>query len=109
MFRRRMLLLHCEVVDPPDHDGVQLVWYAPLPPPGRRPASGSKFFRAWLLVMGRRPERGTRPSHRDLVEKRFRAVIETVTTSWERDEQGRPVTLPPSARYSVIRTLLERA
>jgi hypothetical protein len=108
-FDRRTLQLICEVVEPPAFDGVELSWYATLPSSGDRPAAGSKFARAWVLVMGRRPHRGERPSLRDLVGKRLRVVVETVTRSWERDELKRPVPLPAEAQYSVIRTLVDRA
>jgi hypothetical protein len=108
MFERRVLCLECAVVEPRQFDGTPLTWYAPLPS-GRRYPVASKFLRAWVLVMGRRPGRGEHPAVRDLVGKRWVAIVETVTTSWERDEHRRPVALPPEAQYSVIRSLVGRA
>jgi hypothetical protein len=108
--KRRVLLLECEVLEPPEHDGVRLTWYAPLPPGRRdRPSPASKFLRAWILVMGRRPNRGEYPAHQVLVSKRFVGIVGTVEHSWERDEHRRPVLLPPAAQYSVVRSLVALA
>jgi len=90
LFGRRTAVLVCELVEPVDVDGVKLAWYAALPDPGRRPAGASKFATAWCVVMGRRPHRGERPAIRDLVGKRLRIVVATVTVSWERDRAGHP-------------------
>jgi hypothetical protein len=108
--QRRVLLLFCEVLEPREHDGVRLTWFAPLPTKRRdRPSPASKFLRAWILVMGRRPARGEYLAHQVLLGKRFEAIVGTVEHSWERDEQRRPVKLPPAAQYSVIRSLVAMA
>jgi hypothetical protein len=102
VFGRRAYVLHCEVIGGPS-DGARLFWTAPLPPAGRRPGIASKLFRAWLLVAGRRPERGERVSGKILEGKRLRGRVETVT----KDNLGNP--LPPQSRYSIVRDLLELA
>ena len=108
-FKRRMVRLVCEVVDPPAYDGTRLCWFAPVPPGRARPAWTSKFCMAWLLAAGRRPARGEHLGVRMLVGKRYLAVVTTVTEGWQRDERRRPVPLPPAGHYSKIATLLERA
>lgn len=107
LFGRRIVVLHVEVVGGPD-DGTPLCWYAPLPSDRRRPGLATKFRRAWVLTAGRQPNRGEHLSAEMLVGKRYRAVVATVTTSWERDGNRRPVRLPRAAWYSVVSTLLER-
>lgn len=112
MFDRRTLVLRCQIVEPPQHDGVELCWYAPLPPEDLRrvrPSPATKFLKAWILVMGQRPGRGKYPAHRVLLHKRFVAIVETVKFSSERDEHRKPVPLPKAAQYSVIRSLVDMA
>lgn len=100
-FGRRKLLLNVEIVGG-EYDGARIFWAATMPAPGRRPGISSKFFRAWLLVAGRRPCRGERLSPSMLEGKLLRARVETVT----KDYRGYP--LPPAGLYSVVRDLLER-
>jgi hypothetical protein len=104
-FGRRILIVDCEIIGG-EFDGARTFWTAALPPDGRRPGVGSKFLTTWIMVVGRRPQRGERPAIELLVGKRFRVRIETVTRT--NDSSLRLVPRPPAAHYSVVRDLLER-
>ena len=64
----------------------------------------SKYFRAWVVATGRRPDRfeSRQMSPKVFRGKAFRVQVRTV----KKDAEQRP--LPPALQYSVIQQLIEK-
>jgi hypothetical protein len=81
--------------------------YCRLPPKGLRLARSSKLARLFD-VAGFSLERRDRIPLARLQHKLFRVRVGDVETSGEPGIDRRPQVLPPAARYSVVREVLER-
>src|SRR5689334_19537748 len=68
---------------------------------GGRWTPSCKFYMAWVLAAGRRPNRRDRMSTQVFRNKIFRARVKVVTTTAKRDRRT------PEQQYSVIDELLE--
>ena len=100
LWGQHKLFLWFEIVTPGDCVGVHLFMACTIPRKGRWTAA-CKFWRAWVLAAGKRPQRTDRMSTRVFRNKYFRGRVRKVTKS------SKQIPLTPDQQYSVIDELLE--
>jgi len=98
--RRPLVYLTFQVADPGPYLGVRLVLACNLR--DGRMTESCKYWQAWCLAAGTRPQRGDRMSTLVFRGLRFRARVRDVTTTWQQAPRAEHMI------YSVIDCLLER-
>lgn len=97
--KRLKIFLHFEIISPVEFSGLRLFMAANVPQKNKWTV-GFKFFRAWALASGRRPQRRDRLSTEVFRKKYFVARVTVVTKS------AKDTTRPIGAQYSLIDELL---
>jgi hypothetical protein len=93
-----------EIVSPADHQRKRVYLCCPKPKDGKtKYGMGSNLVKAWMVATGVRPTRLDRLNCTPFRNRYFRAVIETVKTNADGDNQ------PESLWYSKINRLLSIA
>ncbi len=103
-FGQTRILLYFKVLDGGAHCGAEIFMACRISPKKdhKALAASSKLVRACAVAMGYSPSRRDRLTTAVFKGKAFRATVETVTMDPRKHK------LPTEARYSIIRTLLER-
>jgi hypothetical protein len=110
MFGRRIVRLLVELHETLEQPALAsgVPWFLPVPARASwRAASTSAIVRLFQLLAIPIPRRGPLPLQA-LVNKALRVELGDVVESRDRDEQKRPIPLPPPLVYSVVRRALER-
>lgn len=97
--KRVKLFMRFQVVAPAQFAGLPLFMFCNVPPGGKW-GVGFKFFRAWCLASGYRPQRKDRLSTSVFRGKYFRARVKTVASA------SNQTTRALGAKYSIIDDLL---
>ena len=100
MWKREKLFLWFQIATAGQWNGQDLYMACNVARGGRWTPS-CKFYLAWVLAAGRRPNRRDRMSTQVFRNKIFRARVKVVTTTAKRDRRT------PEQQYSVIDELLE--
>ncbi len=99
MWGGEKIFLWFQIVTPGDYHGATL-WMACNGPAKGKVGLSSKYFAAWCLAAGRRPDRFDRLGTKIFKDKVFELKVRAVT----KDTKGRPLT--PALQYSIIDDLL---
>ena len=83
------------------YNGVKLFMACNVVPNGKW-TTGSKFYQAWVIAAGRKPDRFDRMSIKVFKNKRFRVRVRTVAKT------AKGIKRIPELQYSVIDEILER-
>ena len=102
LWGREKIFLHFQIVTPGEFHGFRLFMACNVKANKGKWRASSKYFEAWVLAAGKRPDRFDRMSTGVFREKVFLAQIRTVTTN------SRHISRLPSLRYSIIDVLLKR-
>ena len=94
------LFVWFQIMTPGEHHGDQLYLACNLPT-GKKLSQSSKLGRAWVLALGRKPDRFDRFSPKVFRDKGFLAKVRTVTQSSKQSK------LTPEQQYSIIAELTE--
>jgi len=95
--KARKLFLNFRIIDPGEHNGVELFMAFNMPYTGRI-KSGSKYYKKWCQVNGfRKPSRNATMSPRLFLNKVYKLKTRTV----------RPERMPESFQYSVVDDILK--
>lgn len=104
-WKRWKIFLWFQVMTPGDHLGQKLYMGCTAPGKGRM-ALGSKYWLAWTVAAGRRPQRRDRLSTSAFRGKVFLARVRTVKKKTDKD--GYHTARLPEQYYSTIDELIER-
>ena len=97
--KRLKVFLHFQIVTPAQYAGVRLFMACNVPRSNRWTV-GFKFFQAWTLAAGRRPERRDRVSTAVFRNKYFVARVKVVTKTAKNTVRA------AAAQYSLIDEIL---
>lgn len=98
------IFLHFQIMDFGEFQGVELYMACNAPKKAKKGklATSNKYYQAWVVAAGRRPDRYDRMSTKEFRGKVFLAKVRTVT------KNSKNLPLPPLLQYSVIDDLIER-
>jgi len=104
LWGREIIFLWFQIVDFGECQGEELYMACSAPKKSKKGkvATSNKYYQAWVLAAGRRPDRYDRMSTKVFRGKVFLAKVRAVTTN------AKNVVRPPLLQYSVIDALLER-